>query len=223
MNDEGVLVHPSFVRASSDPSLVLRARSGRYEVRMMFTVILLVKIGIFMGLVILYLRWRKRFSSSEQVLEGIKGLDGWAQNNKEAILRYTRIAEIVTGVFLLCFGYFIGRDHLHLIRDGVRAPGVIVGYKQQYFRGSDGRVSSGTVASMPIVRFHAGGQDVEFKDWMGTNAEVLNVRVTVLYDGERPNLAMIDRPVWNWIPWAPTLGMGLFLVLVGVRGWMAGK
>jgi hypothetical protein len=189
----------------------------------MHAVIVLVKLGIFTGLVILYLRWRKRFSSSEQVLEGIKGLEGWAQNNKETILRYTRIAEVVTGVFLLCLGYFMGKDHLHLIRDGARAPGVIVGYKQQYFRGSDGRVSSGTVASMPIVRFHADGQDVEFKDWMGTNAEVLNVRVTVIYDPEKPGLAMIDRPVWNWIPWGPTMGMGLFLVLVGVRGWMAGK
>jgi len=75
----------------------------------MFMMILAVKIGIFAVLVILYLRWRKRFSSSEQVLEGIKGLDGWAQNNKEKILRYTRIAEVVTGVFLLCLGYFIGR------------------------------------------------------------------------------------------------------------------
>jgi hypothetical protein len=189
----------------------------------MYAAILLVKIGILAGLVILYLRWRNRFSSSEQVLEGIKGFEGWAQNNKEKILRYTRIAEVVTGVFLLCFGYFIGKDHLHLIRDGARAPGTIIGYKQQYFRGSDGRLGSGSEASMPIVRFHVDGQDVEFKDWMGTDAEVLNVRVTVLYDPERPGVAMIDRPVWNWIPWAPTLGMGLFLILVGVRGWMAGR
>jgi hypothetical protein len=189
----------------------------------MYMAILLMKIGIFAGLVILYLRWRKRFSTSEQVLEEIKGFDGWAQNNKEKLLRYTRIAEVVTGVFLLCFGYFIGRDHLHLIRDGARAPGKIIGYKHEHFRGSDGRLVSGSDASMPIVRFQAGGQDVEFKDWMGTNWEVLNVRVTVLYDAEKPGLAMIDRPVWNWIPWAPTLGMGLFLILVGVRGWMAGK
>ena len=190
---------------------------------MMFTIILAVKIGIFAGLVILYLRWRKRFSSSEQVLEGIKGFEGWAQNNKEKVLRYTRIAEVVTGVFLLCLGYFIGKDHLHLIRDGARTQGTIVGYKQKYFRGSDGRLVSGSEALMPIVKFQAGGQDVEFRDWMGTGSAVKNVRVTVLYDPERPGVAMIDRPVWNWIPWAPTFGMGLFLVLVGVRGWMAGK
>ena len=104
------------------------------------------KIAILAGLVILYLRWRKRFSSSEQVVEGIKGFAGWAQNNKEKILRYTRIAEVVTGVFLLGLGYFIGKDHLHLIRDGTRAQGTIIGYKQEYFRGSDGRLGSGSEA-----------------------------------------------------------------------------
>ncbi|HET6931823.1 MAG TPA: DUF3592 domain-containing protein [Candidatus Acidoferrum sp.] len=189
----------------------------------MDTVMVLVKIGILAGLVILYLRWRKRFSSSGQVLEGIQGAAGWAEANKATILRYTRVAEVVVGVFLLGFGYFIGKDHLHLIRDGARAAGTIVGYKQEYFAGSDGRPSSGSTALMPIVRFQAGGQEVQFKDWMGTNAAVINVRVTVLYDPEKPGLAMIDRPVWNWIPWAPTMGVGLFLVFVGVRGWMMGK
>jgi hypothetical protein len=189
----------------------------------MYPVILALKILIFVGLMVLYSRWRKRFSSPEQALEEIKGFAGWAQNNKATLLRYTRIIEVVVGLFLVCLGYYIGKDHYHLIRGGVRAPGTIVGYKQQYFRGSDGRLSSGTEAFMPIVKFRAEDQDVEFRDWMGTNAAVLNVRVMVLYDPEKPSLAMIDRPVWNWVPWAPTFGMGLFLFLVGVRGWVVGK
>jgi hypothetical protein len=49
---------------------------------------------------------------------------------------------------------------------------------------------------------------------------VKNVRVTVLYDPENPSLAMIDQPVWNWIPWAPTSGVGLILLLVGTKGWL---
>ena len=189
----------------------------------MYTLIMLVKIGILAGILLLYFRWRKRFASSEQVLSEIQGFVGWAQNNKEQMLRYTRIAEAVVGLFLLCLGYFIGKDHFHLIRDGMRAPGIIVGYKEEYFRGSDGRPSSGSNAFMPIVKFQAGERDVEFKDWMGTSVAVKNVRVMVLYDPENPSLAMIDRPVWNWIPWAPTLGMGLFLVFVGIRGWMSSR
>jgi hypothetical protein len=188
-----------------------------------YTVIVALKIGILVGILVLYFRWRKRFSSSEQVLEGIKGFAGWAQNNKEKMLRYTRIAEVVVGVFLLCLGYYMGKDHFHLIRDGVRVPGTIVGYKQEYFPGSFGRSSTSSQAFMPIVKFQAALQDVEFKDWMGTNNAVKNIRVTVLYDPENPSVAMIDRPVWNWIPWAPTLGVGLFLFFVGVRGWMLSK
>jgi hypothetical protein len=189
----------------------------------MYMVILFVKLGIFVALVVLYLRWRKRFTSSEQVLEGIKGFAGWAQNNKETWRRYTRIAEVAVGLFLLCLGYYIGKDHYHLIRDGMRAQGTIIGYKQEYFPGSNGRSSSGFNAYMPIVKFQSGEQDVEFKDWMGTSSTVTNIHVMVLYDPEKPNLAMIDRPVWNWIPWAPTLGMGLFLFFVGMRGWMLAK
>ena len=75
-------------------------------------------------------------------------------------------------------------------------------------------------ASLPIVKFRAGDEVVQFKDWMGAKAEVLNVRVRVLYDPANPYVAMIDRPVWNWIPWAPTFGVGLFLVLVAIKGWL---
>ncbi len=55
---------------------------------------------------------------------------------------------------------------------------------------------------------------------MGTNAAVLNVRVTVLYDSANPTSAMIDRPVMNWIPWAPTFAVGLFLILVAIKAWL---
>jgi hypothetical protein len=34
---------------------------------------------------------------------------------------------------------------------------------------------------------------------------------------------MIDRPVWNWIPWAPTFAVGLFLALVGLKGFFQSR
>jgi hypothetical protein len=27
---------------------------------------------------------------------------------------------------------------------------------------------------------------------------------------------MIDRPVWNWLPWSPILAVGIFLLVVGI-------
>jgi hypothetical protein len=181
---------------------------------------LLLKVAVALALIVTYFKWRSRLLSP-QGISAINRLAEWTTNNKAKVLRYMRYAQAFTGLFLLALGYYIGREHFHLIRGGVRAPGTIVGYKQEYFPGNYSRPSSsGTTASMPLVKFQAGDRVVQFKDWMGTNAEVLNVRVTVLYDPANPCSAMIDRPVWNWIPWAPTFAVGLFLVLVAIKAWL---
>ena len=73
---------------------------------------------------------------------------------------------------------------------------------------------------MPLVEFQAGGHVVRFEDWKGSSSTgALHAPVTVLYDPAAPSLAMIDRPVWNWIPWALTFLLGLFLALVAIKGW----
>ena len=140
----------------------------------------------------------------------------WSVANQARVLRYAFIPQAIVGLFLLLLGAHMGRDHFHLIRQGVRAPGTIVAYKQVSM--SDGGGTHWETASMPIVKFQAADRAVQFRDWMGTDAEVLNVRVIVLYDPANPALAMIDRPVYNWIPWAPTFAVGLFLVLVAIKG-----
>jgi hypothetical protein len=72
---------------------------------------------------------------------------------------------------------------------------------------------------MPIVEFEAGDRIVRFEDWLGSSSTGnLPDRVTVLYDRDRPSDAMIDRPAWNWLPWAPIGVVGLFLTLVAVKG-----
>ena len=133
-------------------------------------------------------------------------------------LRYIFIFQAFAGLLLIGLAYFMGAAHFHLIRAGIRTPGKIVGYKQQYFTSSSGSTSSTTTGYMPIVEFLAGDRVIQFQDWLGTKiARTANVSVIVLYDPVNPFVAMIDRPVWNWIPWAPTFAVGLFLVLVAVR------
>ena len=184
-------------------------------------VFLLLKVAVVVVIIVTYLKFRSRLQSSQQAISAINRLAQWMTNNKVKIFRYARVAQAVTGLFLMLLGYYIGREHFHLIREGVRAPGTIVGYKQQYFPGDYSRASSGgSTAFMPLVKFQAGDRVIQFKDWVGTNAAVLNVRVTVLYDPANPSLAMIDRPVMNWIPWAPTFAVGLFLVLVAIKAWL---
>ena len=45
----------------------------------------------------------------------------------------------------------------------------------------------------------------------------------VLYDPANPAVAMIDRPVWNWIPRAPTFAVGLFMVLAAINGFFKSR
>jgi uncharacterized protein DUF3592 len=183
---------------------------------------LVLKVAAALAILAIYLKWRSRLVSSQQLVSAINQLAGRMVSNKARVFRYTRVAQAVTGLFLLALGYYIGREHFHLITQGIRTQGTIVSYKQEYFAGNYLRASSsGSTAFMPIVKYQAGERVVQFKDWMGTNAAVLNVRVTVLYDPANPSVAMIDRPMWNWIPWAPTFAMGLFLVLVAINGWPA--
>jgi hypothetical protein len=140
-------------------------------------------------------------------------------SNREKVFRYTWILQLLAALIFLGLGYFMGHAHFHLIREGVRAPGRIVGYKQESFRTASGTSSTTTNGYMPIVEFHTNDRFVQFQDWLGTHiAGGTNVAVTVLYDPANPAVAMIDRPAWNWIPWAPIFGVGLFLLFVSIKG-----
>jgi len=159
-----------------------------------------VQIAAIVAIVAICIRWRHRLTSSQQLISGINELYQWLDGNRDKVLLYTRFAQIVAGLLFLLFGFYIGRDHLHLIRAGVRTEGIIVDYKWESF---PGRMASDQKSGlMPIVKFQTRDTVVQFKDWKGSNAPLPNVRVVVLYDTANPSLAMIDRPVWNWIPGA---------------------
>ena len=147
-------------------------------------------------------------------------VEGWvnrAIKNRTQILRYMYIPQAIAGVLLLIVAYYMGHTHFHLILEGVRAPGRVVGHAQRNL--GDRSETSSTLAFMPIVEFEAGDRIVRFEDWLGSSSTGnLPDRVTVLYDRDRPSDAMIDRPAWNWLPWAPIGVVGLFLTLVAVKG-----
>jgi Protein of unknown function (DUF3592) len=135
--------------------------------------------------------------------------------NQALILRYMFIPQAIAGVLLLMVAYYIGYTHLHLILEGARAPGRVVGHQQKNLN------DDSTLAFMPIVEFEVYGRTVRFEDWLDSaSTGNLQDRVTVLYDRERPSEAMIDRPAWNWLPWAPIGVVGLFLTLVAIKGWL---
>ena len=150
----------------------------------------------------------------------VEGLVARVLENRAQILRYVYIPQVVAGAILLIVAYMMGHVHFHLIQQGVRAPGTVVGFNQRYIGNSFSRTTP-ALAFMPIVEFQAGDRIVRFEDWQGSSlAGSLRDRVTVLYDPARPSVAMIDRPVWNWLPWAPIAAVGLFLTLVAIKGWL---
>ena len=149
----------------------------------------------------------------------VQGLVARAIANKAQILRYMYIPQALAGAFLLIAAYYMGHEHFHLIRQGVRTSGRVVDFKQENFQ--DTSMTRSTLVFMPIVEFQSGEAVVRFKDWRGTSsASTLHDRVPVLFDRARPSEAMIDRPVWNWLPWAPIAAVGVFLTLVAVKGWL---
>jgi hypothetical protein len=145
-------------------------------------------------------------------------LVSWMNANREKIFRYAWIPQLFGALVFLGLGYFMGHAHFHLIRQGVRAPGRIVGYKQESFRRTSSNTSSTSTGYMPIVEFHINDRFVQFEDWLGTGiAGSKNIPVIVLYDPAHPTQAMIDRPVWNWIPWAPTFAVGFLLAFSAIN------
>jgi hypothetical protein len=153
-----------------------------------------------------------------QAAASVQQLVGWMTSNREKVFRYAWILQLLAALIFLGLGYFMGHAHFHLIREGVRAPGRIVGYKQESFRTASGTSSTTTNAYMPIVEFHTNDRFLQFQDWLGTKvAGNKGVPVTVLYDPLNPTIAMIDRPVWNWIPWGPTFAVGFLLTLSAIN------
>ena len=151
-------------------------------------------------------------ASIEEVVDLLK-------RNRPKMLRYMAAVQLLTGLFLLFMAYYMGHTHLHLILAGGSAPGRVVGYEQHDFISSTGNSRSYTTGFLPVVEFNANGRSVRFTDWLGANSTGrLPDRVTVLYDVSMPSIAMIDRPLMNWIPWAPVAAVGGFLCVVGLKG-----
>lgn len=132
-------------------------------------------------------------------------------------MRYARILQVVAGLSLLIGSYFMGRINVQLLSHGSRTAGRIVGYKQESLRDKS-QSTVGSTAYMPIVEYQLGAEAVHFEDWLGSPiAGDINKPVRVLYDPANPSIAMIDREIWNWLPWGPVLVVGAFLLLTGSK------
>jgi len=146
----------------------------------------------------------------------------WMLANRAKILQYAFVPQLLVAVALLSLAYFTGKTDVHLLFNGARAPGKIVGFQPRQLHTHRNPSSNGVYGRtlyLPIVEFEALGDKVRFEERkLVAHGEGIGWPVTVLYDPNNVSMAMIDRPFWNWIPWAPALAIGAFLVLVSLKG-----
>ena len=145
----------------------------------------------------------------------------WVDALGAAFVRSRRALQLATGVFLVLLGLYLGKARIELLLDGVRTTGRIVAYEQRLMPTS-GTSTARTLAFMPVVEFQTAAHSVRFTDWLGSSvAAARNESVPVVYRRTDPSVAMIDRRVGNWLPWAPILALGLFLSLDALRAYIA--
>jgi hypothetical protein len=146
----------------------------------------------------------------------------WMLANRAKILRYAFAPQLLVAVALLSLAYFTGKTDVHLLLNGARTRGKIVGFQPRElhtYRNPSSNGVYGRTVYLPIVEFEARGDKVRFEERkLVAKGEGVDWSVSVLYDPNKVSVAMIDRPFWNWIPWAPALVIGAFLALVSFKG-----
>jgi hypothetical protein len=126
--------------------------------------------------------------------------------------------QMAAGIFLVGLAWQIGKPQFELLREGVRTSGRIV--RVDYLTPGSTRGFGGSWSAFyPVVEFSVAGRKLQFRDRIGSSSgSGTNDTVPVLYKPGEPGVAMIDRPVFNWIPWAPSFAVGAFLLVVGAIG-----
>ena len=145
----------------------------------------------------------------------------WAAKNRTKIYNFECILHAFVGFFLVFLSYQIGHKHINLLQNGVKAWGIVVDYKQEAFVTNSG--FSNTVKDhknifVRIIEFKVGDRLMRFRDWIGSESNYSSqVSVPIIYNPSDPSIALIDRPIINWLLWAPICLIGLFLMLVSVK------
>lgn len=137
----------------------------------------------------------------------------------EKVISHLRIIFRIGGIILIILALRIGREKIDLVVNGTRSRGTVVDYKQaEWSLHSQFNPAKSRIVYMPIVEFSVDGKVIHFQDNVGSRiAGGLMKDVPIIFDHDHPETAIIDRPVLNWIPWAPMLLMGFLFLWRGFR------
>ena len=147
----------------------------------------------------------------------------WLLANRERIFRYIFIPQFLAAALFLSFAYGTGKVHAPLLFRSARTQGTIVNFKPALisYRSSSGSTSYSTIYE-PLVEFTANDRVFRVQEWKGSESRVgLGWSVPVIYDPADPSVAMLDRGLSNWLPWAPFFVIGLIVGLASLKGLFA--
>lgn len=146
----------------------------------------------------------------------------WMLANRAKIFRYLFIPQVLVAAVFLSFSYATGKVHARLLISSARTQGTIVGFRSALIshRSTTGDADWSTIYE-PLIEFSADGRLFRVQEWKGSVSRTgLGSSVPIIYDPADPSVAMLDRGPSNWIPWAPCLGIGVFLALVSLKGFL---
>lgn len=148
----------------------------------------------------------------------------WALAHCGKIFRYFFIPQLLAAVVFLSFSYATGKVHAHLLFRSAQTQGKIVGSKSAVIshRHSGSSDTFYSTIYEPLIEYTANDRVFRVQEWKGSASGVaLGSSVPVIYDPSDPSVAMLDRGLANWLPWAPCFGIGLVLALAAIRGLFA--
>ncbi len=155
-----------------------------------------------------------------KALSIVNGIVKWCELNRSKLARYGRYLQMTTGAVLLIAGCFLGHEAWRLLFVGEQTTGIVVDSVQHQVEPQRTTThQSGWTSYASIVEFIVASENIRFKDRIGTADSVsVGASVPIFYNPTNPQMAMINRGVWNWIPWLPFFCLGLFLLLNGLYG-----
>jgi len=144
----------------------------------------------------------------------------WLLTNREKISRYIFIPQLLAAGIFLSFAYATGKVHARLLLRSARTQGTIVNFKPALLshRSGSGSTSYSTIY-LPLIEFTANDRAFRVQEWKGSESRAgLGSSVPVIYDPADPSVAMLDRGIRNWLPWAPCFAIGLVVGLASFKG-----
>jgi hypothetical protein len=149
----------------------------------------------------------------------------WLMANRARIIRWMFIPQLLIALLFLGFAYRTGRTHVRVLLRGVHAQGTIISVRPVRITTSStsrSGVSSSSVIYLPLVEFMVQGRLIRFEEWKGTQSNSgVGSSVSVLYDPVEVSSAMLDRRMWNWLPWGPCFIIGAILFVAGLTGFLS--